>query len=83
MKYLQLIMAMCLVLGSAQALAWGQIGHRVTGAIAQDYLSKDTQEALEVLFPHESLAEISTYAWKLCPWNWRSFLRSIPASQNW
>lgn len=62
MKYLQLIIAMCLVLGSAQALAWGQIGHRVTGAIAQDYLSKDAQEALKVLFPHESLAEISTYA---------------------
>ena len=43
-------------------LAWGQIGHRVTGAIAEDYLSTEARVAVKALFPNASLAEISTYA---------------------
>lgn len=47
---------------SAPALGWGQTGHRVTGAIAQQYLSPLSQAALMELLPDSSLAEASTYA---------------------
>jgi hypothetical protein len=45
-----------------QALAWGQTGHRITGAIAEQYLSAEAREAVEALLPNETLAEASTYA---------------------
>ena len=45
-----------------QAHAWGQTGHRVSGAIAEQYLSPQSHAALQDLIPTESLAEISTYA---------------------
>lgn len=46
---------------SSSVFAWGQTGHRVTGAIAEKYLSDDARAAIEALLPHESLAEASTY----------------------
>ena len=46
----------------APAFAWGQTGHRVTGAIAEQYLSVEARAAIAHLVPHSSLAEISTYA---------------------
>lgn len=62
MQFVYFVIVVCFLVSSAQAKAWGQIGHRVTGAIAQDHLSPEAQAALASLFPHESLAEISTYA---------------------
>ena len=47
---------------SSSALAWGQTGHRVTGEIAQQYLSPLTQAAVAELLPSGSLAQASTYA---------------------
>ena len=47
---------------SAEANAWGQIGHRITGAIAEEYLSENAKAAIQRLLPYESLAEASTYA---------------------
>ncbi len=41
---------------------WGQTGHRTTGAIAQKYLSKKAQRAIDKLLDGESLAFVSTYA---------------------
>lgn len=46
---------------SINALAWGQIGHRVTGAIAQQQLTPQAQAAISALLPTEDLAEASTY----------------------
>lgn len=46
---------------SINALAWGQIGHRVTGAIAQQHLTPQVQAAISALLPTEDLAEASTY----------------------
>ncbi|WP_100643517.1 S1/P1 nuclease [Alteromonas facilis] len=51
-----------LTLASSQALAWGQVGHRVTGKIAEDYLSNEAQAAIAQLLPNETLAEASSYA---------------------
>jgi hypothetical protein len=47
---------------SSPAFGWGQTGHRVTGAIAQQYLSPLSQAAVAELLPNSSLAEASTYA---------------------
>ncbi|RDV25680.1 S1/P1 Nuclease [Alteromonas aestuariivivens] len=51
----------CLVI-SLPSLAWGPTGHRVSGAIAEQYLSPQAKMAISELLPNESLAEASTYA---------------------
>lgn len=51
-----------LFLCPAIALAWGQTGHRVSGAIASKYLSAKTLSEIEKILPNESLAEAATYA---------------------
>lgn len=49
------------IVNSQQAHAWGQTGHRVTGQIAEVYLSENAKVAIESILDNESLAEISTY----------------------
>ena len=39
---------------SSPAFGWGQTGHRVTGAIAQQYLSPLSQAAVAELLPNSS-----------------------------
>lgn len=56
-----IILTICCVM-SFEALSWGQIGHRVTGAIAEKYLSPEASQRVQALFPEHSLAEISTFA---------------------
>lgn len=41
---------------------WGKTGHRVVGAIADQYLKNSTKRAIKKLLNHESLAFVSTYA---------------------
>ena len=58
-------LTLCLATGSLTSLpafAWGQTGHRVTGAIAENHLSPAAKAAITKLLPNESLAEASTYA---------------------
>lgn len=50
------------LVASLPAYGWGQIGHRVTGAIAEKYLTPQAQAAVDAILPNESLAEASTYA---------------------
>lgn len=47
---------------ASPAFGWGQTGHRVTGAIAQQYLSPLSQAAMMELLPNSSLAQASTHA---------------------
>lgn len=42
--------------------AWGQNGHRITGNIAETYISDDARKAIQEILENEDLAEISTYA---------------------
>ncbi len=49
------------------AMAWGKIGHRVTGQIAQAHLSGQAAAAVEQILGAEDLAEAST---------WPDFMRS-------
>ncbi len=56
---LSTLLTLCI---ASPAFGWGQTGHRVTGAIAEQYLSPLSQAALMELLPHGSLAEASTHA---------------------
>jgi hypothetical protein len=61
MKFKKLIIGVVATAMSFQALSWGQVGHRVTGAIAQQYLTPEAQHAISQLLINEDLAEASTY----------------------
>ena len=54
---------------SFPAYAWGKTGHRVTGEIAETYLSEQTQDRIQEILGVEDLAEAST---------WPDFMRSNP-----
>ena len=53
MKLNKLIMGVVATAMSFQTLSWGQIGHRVTGAIAEQYLTPETQRAISQLLINE------------------------------
>ena len=68
----RLVIALLLLapaLAPAPALAWGQNGHRVTGAVADRHLSPKARAAVKEILGTESLAEAST---------WPDFMRSAP-----
>ena len=58
---MQLTTAVAFCCFSAGALAWGQTGHRVTGEIAEQYLTPLAQEKIAEIIANESLAEMSTW----------------------
>jgi hypothetical protein len=62
MKLNKLIIGVVATAMSFQVLSWGQTGHRVTGAIAEKYLTPKAQLAISQLLINEDLAEASTYA---------------------
>jgi nuclease S1 len=62
MKMPKIIIALLLLLGSTtQAFAWGQTGHRVTGAIAEQHLSDVARKEVQNILGAEGLAEASTW----------------------
>ena len=61
-KFIRYSMAVLTLSASADVFAWGQNGHRVTGAIAEQYLSAKAKAEVQNLLPNEDLAEASTYA---------------------
>lgn len=61
MKIKTIIIAIASITLSGQAIAWGQNGHRVTGAIAEQYLTPQAQQAISQILVNEDLAEASTY----------------------
>jgi hypothetical protein len=46
---------------SSSAFAFGQNGHRITGQLAERYLSEEAKIAIKAILGNESLAEVSTY----------------------
>jgi hypothetical protein len=54
----------------ATAFAWGMIGHRVVGQVAETYLSKKSRKAVKDILGGETLAISS---------NWPDFIKSDPA----
>lgn len=64
MKYLSTAcqaMALVTMTLSSQAWAWGQQGHRVTGQIAENYLTEQSKQQLAKIMGVETLAESATY----------------------
>jgi hypothetical protein len=66
----RLLLAVAL-LAASPALAWGQTGHRVTGAIADGFLGPKARAGMLEILGTESAAEAST---------WPDFMRSSPDS---
>jgi hypothetical protein len=76
------VAAILIAVTSGPAFAWGQVGHRVTGAIAEPLLSRKAKRAITAIIGNESLAEASTWAdemksspepfWQVTanPWHW-------------
>ncbi len=56
-----LLAALLLALAPAPALAWGKLGHRVTGQIAEAHIGKGTKAAIVSILGAEDLAEASTW----------------------
>ena len=56
------ILVLAVLLTPANALAWGQTGHRVTGAIAEPMLSRRAVREVRAILGDETLAEASTWA---------------------
>ncbi len=54
-----------------QAGAWGMLGHRIVGRIAETYLTEKAQKAVREILGDESLAIAA---------NWADFIKSDPAS---
>lgn len=60
-----------------QSMAWGLLGHRIVGQIAESYLSKKTKKSITDILGNESVAMSS---------NWPDFIKSDPAYKylsNW
>ena len=53
-----------------QTMAWGMLGHRVVGQIADSYLNKKTRLEIKKILGNESVAMAS---------NWADFIKSEPA----
>ncbi len=61
---------LCCVVPTGPAFGWGQTGHRVTGAVAERYLSGVARANVRLLLGTESLAQAAT---------WPDDMRSDPA----
>jgi hypothetical protein len=70
MRIFSSLVAIAVLFIALPAQAWGPIGHRVSGKIAQDYLSPQAQAGIASLMGVETLAEGST---------WPDFMRSNPS----
>ncbi|MGI4749012.1 MAG: S1/P1 nuclease [Janthinobacterium lividum] len=53
-----------------QSMAWGMLGHRIVGQIADSYLSKKARKNIALILGDESVAMAST---------WADFIKSDPA----
>jgi len=65
-----LAVSLLLALAPQSAFAWGPIGHRIVGRVAQDHLSEAAARGVEAILGSESLAQAAT---------WPDEIRSDPA----
>lgn len=60
-----------------QTMAWGMLGHRIVGQVAESYLTRKTNREIRKILGNESLAMAS---------NWADFIKSNPSYKyldNW
>ena len=67
MRFIFLLLILCIC---TPTFPWGKTGHRVIGAIAEEYLSPATKRKLREIMGDETLAMAST---------WMDFIRSDPS----
>ncbi|MBA9075579.1 MULTISPECIES: S1/P1 nuclease [Rufibacter] len=71
MKVLQRVLLLCLfVYLPLQSMAWGMLGHRIVGEIAERHLSNRAKKNIRKVLGPESVAMVS---------NWPDFVKSDPA----
>lgn len=56
------IITICAFVNISNAYAWGQIGHRVVGEIAESHLTEKAKKSIKAIMKNESLARASTKA---------------------
>jgi len=56
-----LLGVLCCALPAGPAFAWGQTGHRITGALAERYLSGTARAHVQLLLGSETLAQAATW----------------------
>ena len=66
----RLLIAALLAYLPGQAMAWGMLGHRIVGQIAESYLNKRAKKEISKILGTESLAMAS---------NWPDFVKSDPS----
>jgi hypothetical protein len=69
MTMMRCLTAAVLTIMPAPALAWGNTGHRITGAIAERHLDRRARAAIRAILGTETLAQAST---------WPDFMRQSP-----
>ncbi len=62
MRFFTILCFTVLFCNTSFALDWGKKGHRTTGAIAEQYLTKKAKKAINKLLDGQSLALVSTFA---------------------
>lgn len=65
----RLLLAALALCAAQPAFAWGQTGHRITGAVADNYLSPRARAAVKDVLGSQTLAEVA---------NWPDVMRSTP-----
>lgn len=66
----KLMLGVVLIIFSSSAMAWGVIGHRVVGEIADSYLTKNARKNIAAILGNETIAMSS---------NWGDLIKSDPA----
>jgi hypothetical protein len=66
----KLLIGAALLYAPMQSMAWGTIGHRVCGQIAESYLTPKARAAVHAILGNESIALAS---------NWADYIKSDPA----
>ncbi|HQS06079.1 MAG TPA: S1/P1 nuclease, partial [Daejeonella sp.] len=65
----KVFLAVVLLYLPVQAMAWGLLGHRVVGQIAESYLNRKASREIKLILGNENLAMAS---------NWADFIKSEP-----
>jgi hypothetical protein len=68
--FARLLVMMFVVYLPIQSMAWGMLGHRIVGEIADQYLTKKARKGIAAILGNESVAMSS---------NWADFIKSDPA----
>lgn len=64
------LLAVIILYAPVKTMAWGMEGHRISGQIAESYLTPKARKAVQVILGDESIAIAS---------NWADFIKSDPA----